>query len=111
MKVKFIKWKNVEAFCENDHLKNKAFKQFLQRTKFTDWENPQDIVQTFKNSDLVTCKKGLPRIIFNVARNRFRLICGYSFRTKTVNLYIKFIGTHKEYDLINVCKVNMFKNN
>jgi len=110
MKAKFIKWKNVVSFCGNDHLKNKAFRQFYQRAKYSNWENPQDIIETFNNSDLKTCKKGLPRIVFNVARNRFRLICGYSFRTKTVNLYIKFAGTHKAYDLIDVCKVDMFKN-
>lgn len=109
MKAKLIKWKNVESFCENDHLKKKAFKQFFQRVKYTDWNNPQEIIDTFRNSDLVTCKKGLPRIIFNIARNRYRLICGYSFRTKTVNLYIKFVGTHKDYDLVDVCRVDIFK--
>jgi len=109
MKAKFTKWKNVEAFCGNDHLKNKAFKQFYQRAKYTDWDNPQDIIETFTSADLITCKKRLPRIVFNIARNRFRLICGYSFRTETVNLYIKFVGTHKDYDLIDVCKVDMFK--
>jgi len=110
MKAKFIKWKNVQAFCGNDHLKNKAFNQFIQRAKYTEWTKPQDIIETFSNADIVICKKGKPRIVFNIARNRFRLICGYSFRTKTVNLYIKFVGTHKEYELIDVCKVDMFKN-
>ena len=109
MKVKFIKWKNVMMYCGNDHLKKKAFNQFLQRAKVSKWEIPQDILQTFGNSDLVTCKKGHPRIVFNIARNRFRLICGYSFRINTVNLYIKFVGTHKEYDLVDVCKIDMFK--
>lgn len=109
MKAKFIKWKNLETFCGNNHLKNKAFKQFLQRVKYTNWSNPQDIIETFKSADLITCKNGKPRIVFNIARNRFRLICGYSFRIKTVNLYIKFVGTHKEYDLLDVCKVDMFK--
>ncbi len=109
MNAKFIKWKNVESFCGNDKLKNKAFKQFYQRAKYTDWENPQDIVETFSKADLITCKKGYPRIVFNISRYRFRLVCGYSFRSKTVNLYVKFVGTHKDYDLIDVCKVDMFK--
>jgi mRNA interferase HigB len=111
MKPKFIKWKNVEAFCDNDHLKNKAFKQFYQRAKYSDWNKPKDIIETFGKADLVTCKNGRPRIVFNIARNRFRLVCGYSFRIKTVNLYIKFVGTHKDYDAIDVCKVDMFKSN
>jgi len=109
MKAKFIKWKNVIDYCGQVHLKKKAFKQFFHRTKYTDWSNPQEIIDTFKNSDLITCKNGHPRIVFNIARNRFRLICGYSFRAKTVNLYIKFVGTHKEYDQIDACKVDMFK--
>lgn len=109
MKPKLIKWKNVETFCVNDHLKNKAFQHFFQRAKYADWETPKDIVETYKNADLLSCKNGLPRIIFNIARNRFWLICGYSFRIKTVNMYVKFVGTHKDYDLIDVCKIDMFK--
>jgi len=109
MKVKIIKWKNLEKFLEKDELRKKAFNNFYQRINLSDWENPQEILNTFSKADLVTCEKGYSKIVFNISRNRFRLICGYSFRSNSVNLYIKFVGTHKEYDLIDVCKVNMFK--
>jgi len=57
MKVKFIKWKNIETFCGSDHLKNKAFRQFHQRATYSDWDTPKDIIETFSRADLVPCKK------------------------------------------------------
>ncbi len=37
------------------------------------------------------------------------MICGYYFGVKEVILYIKFVGTHKEYDKVNVCTIDLFK--
>ena len=109
MKVKVIKWNNVMIHCNNDHLKKKSFDKFHNRLKMSDWNIPQDILGSFSSADIITCRNGMPRVVFNIARNKFRLICGYSFRSTTVNLYIKFVGTHQEYDRIDVCKVDMFK--
>jgi len=74
------------------------------------WTKPQDIIVSFNNSDLVTCNKdGKTRIIINIGHNKYRLIAGYYFATIQTILYIKFVGTHAEYDKIDVCKVDMFK--
>lgn len=88
----------------------KAFEDFHERTGRTNWRIPQDILKSIKNSDLVKCTKGQSdRIVFNIGRNRFRMICGYYFSRNVVFLYIKFVGTHHEYDFIDVCVVDMFK--
>ena len=39
------------------------------------------------------------RFVFNIKGNRYRLIASISFTTRTI--YIKFVGTHKEYDKID----------
>jgi mRNA interferase HigB len=38
--------------------------------------------------------------VFNIKGNEYRLIARIIFRVRTV--YIKFIGTHKEYDKVNL---------
>jgi len=38
------------------------------------------------------------RIVFNICHNRYRLIV--TFRYKYKRVYIRFIGTHEEYDSI-----------
>lgn len=88
----------------------KAFHRFYQVANDAYWKTPQDIIQTFNNSDLVTCKKqGTSRIVFNMGQNKYRLIVGYYFATNQTILYVKFVGTHKQYDLIDACTVDMFK--
>ncbi|MFZ9847108.1 MAG: type II toxin-antitoxin system HigB family toxin [Flavobacteriales bacterium] len=46
-------------------------------------------------------------MVFNIGGNNYRLICGYAFGKKFIHLYIKFIGTHAEYDKIDACKVEL----
>lgn len=90
----------------------KAFEDFRRRLRASEsFKNPQDIVRSISNSDLITCKKPkLSRIVFNVGNNKYRMICGYHFKQSSCVLFIKFVGTHKEYDQVEVCEVNMFKN-
>jgi len=88
----------------------RAFHRFYEVVKEANWKTPQDIIQSFNNSDLITCKKqGTTRIVFNIGQNKYRLIVGYYFADDRTILYVKFVGTHKQYDLIDACTVDMFK--
>lgn len=110
MDVRIIKKSSVRKITEGNFLMNKYFEEFFDKLTFSNWTNPQDITKQFKSADLITCKKGQrSRIVFNIRRNNYRMICGYWFRKIEVILYVKFAGTHKEYDNIDVCQVDMFK--
>lgn len=89
----------------------KAFEDFRRRLKESQAINtPQDLIKAIPNSDLITCKKTKQsRIVFNVGSNKYRLICGYKIEPSQTILFIKFVGTHQEYDKIDACEVNMFK--
>lgn len=58
--------------------------------------NPNEIREMFKSADPV----GNNKYVFNICGNDFRLIV--KFRYKAQFAFILFIGTHKEYDNINV---------
>jgi len=89
----------------------KAFEDFRRRLKVSQsFRNPQDIVKSISNSDLVTCGKlKQSRLVFNIGSNKYRMICGYHFNRGGCILFVKFVGTHKEYDKVDVCTVNIFK--
>lgn len=109
MKVKLFKWANVVAHCENNLIMMKAFKAFYDQLDFLDWKIPSDILTSFRTADIVVCEnKPFNRVIFNVGGNKYRMICGYNFGKNSVLLYVRFVGTHSEYDKIEVCEVNMF---
>ena len=60
-----------------------------------DWLTPVDIKARYKSADIL---KG-NRVIFNIAGNHYRLVVQINYNYKIV--FIRFIGTHKEYDQIN----------
>jgi mRNA interferase HigB len=59
------------------------------------YANPQEVIMQFKGADYV----GNERIVFNIARNKYRLIV--SFNCDYQLCFVKFVGTHKEYDRID----------
>lgn len=58
------------------------------------FDNPNEIIPLFRDSDIV----GNGRIVFNIARNKYRLIAKFRYDQQMV--FVRFIGTHKEYDKI-----------
>ena len=65
------------------------------------WYSPQVIKDQFRNASFV----GNNRVIFNIKGNKYRLIIAVAYRFGAV--YIKFIGTHAEYDKIDARSISM----
>ena len=59
------------------------------------WKNPNEVKKVFSSADNV----GNNRIVFNICRNRYRLIVVFRYNIQMA--FIRFIGTHKEYDEIS----------
>jgi mRNA interferase HigB len=56
----------------------------------------QEVIQLFNTADYV----GNERIVFNIARNKYRLIAKFKFHPRAQIVYVRFLGTHTEYDKI-----------
>lgn len=61
---------------------------------------PKEVTDIFNTADYI----GNNRIIFKIARNKYRLIAKFEFHPKIQLIFIRFIGTHKEYDAIDDIK-------
>ncbi len=90
-KSKLISFYDVETIAREPLLK------WYQITLLSDWQDFHDVKETFNSVDSI----GNDRYVFNVAGNKYRIVAMIHFSTRTV--YIRFIGTHKQYDKIN-CK-------
>ena len=62
------------------------------------WAHPHEIISYFQDADNV----GNGRIVFNICRNKYRLIVAFRYDIQVG--FVKFIGTHKEYDKIKDIK-------
>ena len=60
-----------------------------------EWKNITELRQLSRTVDYV----GGDRFVFNIAGNKFRLIVRIDFRSQLA--FVRFIGTHKEYDGID----------
>ena len=65
----------------------------------TFWSNTSDVKRMFANASIV----GAERVVFNIKGNSYRLVAAVDFERSTV--WIKWIGSHAEYDEIDVRKV------
>ena len=64
--------------------------------KAAEWSKPTDVKAMFRSADVLA--RG--RVIFNIGGNKYRLVAAVHYEGKRV--YVRFIGTHKEYDKIDV---------
>ena len=63
------------------------------------WATPHDIKQDFGHARFV----GGNRVVFNIAGNKYRLVVRFNYPYRVA--YIRFVGTHKQYDSIDVEKI------
>jgi mRNA interferase HigB len=59
------------------------------------WRTPNDVKQSYANASIL--KNG--RIVFNIKGNSYRLVVKFNFEKQLG--FIRFIGTHSEYDKID----------
>ena len=65
------------------------------------WRNPADVKRRYASASIVSAD----RIVFNINGNDYRLVVAVDFERHIV--WIKWLGTHAEYDRINVKEVEL----
>jgi mRNA interferase HigB len=63
--------------------------------KTADWKTPADIKAKYRSASILRAG----RVIFNFGGNKYRLVVKINYPFHVV--YIRFIGTHREYDHID----------
>jgi mRNA interferase HigB len=64
-----------------------------------DWDNPGEVTQQYRRASIV----GSDRVVFRLRGGSYRLIVRINYTKRVV--YIRFIGTHSEYERINAEEV------
>jgi mRNA interferase HigB len=65
------------------------------------WAKPQDVKNQYGNASILANN----RVVFNIKGNDYRLVAAIAYRFQA--LYVKFVGTHEEYNGINAATVEM----
>ena len=76
-----------------------ALNAWFQEVRRARWRNSADIMRSYATASIVSAE----RVVFNVKGNAYRLVVAVDFEKGIV--WIKWIGTHKDYDRIDVTEV------
>jgi len=105
MRVHLIKEKTVLDYAKEHASSTGAFVRWVEIIKSGEIviEKPQDFVDLFGAKNVDILGKDSNRLCFNVGGNKHRIICSYYFNEtiNTVTVFVKWIGTHSEYDALN----------
>lgn len=94
--MRVITKKRINDFVKQYPETQASLKFWYDTISYNSFYTAQEVILVFKNADYV----GNDRIVFNIARNKHRLIAKFKFHAKAQVVYIRFLGTHAEYDKI-----------
>jgi mRNA interferase HigB len=85
----------LREFWEKHPESEQYLKTWHDTAMSADWENPNDVKQTYANASVLKDS----RMVFNIKGNSFRLAAKFNFEKQWI--FTRFIGTHSEYDKID----------
>ena len=93
---------NFYSQPQHQHAKG-AFEAWYEAVTLAQWSSPAEVKAQFGNASIV----GNNRVVFNIKGNDYRLIVAIAYRMQWV--YVKFVGTHAQYDRIDAATVDQSK--
>jgi len=97
--MRVIARKTLKQFWEIHPDAEDALKAWFAEAEAVSWLSSADIKAQYRSASIL----GDQRVVFNICGNKYRLVVKISYKNGVV--LIRFIGTHKEYDAINVEEV------
>jgi mRNA interferase HigB len=93
--MRVIARKALKDYWEKEPGTEQELKAWFAEAERAEWATPADVKAKYGNASIL--KNG--RVVFNICGNNYRLVTWINYNFHTV--YVRFIGTHKEYDRIN----------
>jgi len=94
--VRIIKKGTLQDYWKSHQDAAEPLKAWYREAKAANWKTPHDVKAMYGNASVVSDN----RIVFNIAGNKYRLVVKFNYPYRVG--YIRFIGTHAEYDKIDV---------
>jgi mRNA interferase HigB len=89
----------LRQFWEKYPDSEQYLKTWYDTAMSSDWKTPIDVKKSYANASILKDS----RIVFNIKGNTYRLITKINFEKQWI--FIRFIGTHAEYDKIDANKI------
>ena len=99
--MRIISTKNLKDFWEQHPDAKGPLEAWVDEAKHAKWKSSHDIKERYPKASIL----GNKRVVFDIKGNDYRLIVSIAYRFGAI--YIKFIGTHADYDKVDAETVEM----
>jgi mRNA interferase HigB len=97
--MKIVAVSTLKRFWARHPDSEQSLKAWYDEAKHAVWTTPRQIKARYASASFV----GKNRVVFNIKGNDYRLVVAIAYRFQAV--YIKFVGTHAQYDKIDAATV------
>ncbi len=97
--MRVISRKALREFWEGHPDARQALQAWYADVKHTSWASPADVKRAYRNASFVANN----RVVFNIKGNKYRIIVAVQYKFQIV--FIRFVGTHQEYDQVDAASV------
>ncbi|MEA1053897.1 type II toxin-antitoxin system HigB family toxin, partial [Lamprobacter modestohalophilus] len=99
--MRMIAISHLKAFWEQHPDAEQPLLAWIDEAKKATWLSPSDIKAQYRNASILKSR----RVVFTIKGNTYRLVVAVAYRYGA--LYVKFVGTHHQYDAIDADTVEM----
>lgn len=99
--MRVIAVSTLRAFWKQHPEAEQPLKAWYEEASHAHWTQPSDIKDQYRSASILKNR----RVVFNIKGNDYRLIVAVAYQLQIV--YVKFIGTHKEYDAVDAETIDM----
>jgi mRNA interferase HigB len=93
--MRVIAVSTLRAFWERFPDAEQPLKAWYEEAKSAAWTQPAEIKAQYRSASVLKNR----RVVSNIKGNDYRLIVAVAYKLQIV--YVKFVGTHKEYDAVD----------
>lgn len=99
--MRIIAISQLKTFWQKYPDSEQSLLAWIDEVKKANWQTPADIKGQFRHASVLKSR----RVVFNIKGNDYRLVVAVAYRYSA--LYIKFVGTHKQYAAVDADAVEM----
>jgi mRNA interferase HigB len=95
--MRIIAFRAIREFFEKPEYSDSetSLRAWYHDAKRAEWKNSNELKQQYKNASIL----GEGKVVFNIKGNDYRLVVAIDYDFQVI--FIRFIGSHKQYDKIN----------
>ncbi|OFY67230.1 MAG: addiction module toxin RelE [Bacteroidetes bacterium RIFCSPLOWO2_02_FULL_36_8] len=95
--MRIIAFRTLREFWEKPEFSSSEIplRAWYHDVKVANWKNSNELKMQYANASII----GEGRVVFNIKGNSYRLVVSIDYEFQII--FVRFIGTHKQYDNIN----------